>query len=417
MIKKTLGKVLTQLGLRILVMVILGVISAPIVQAAPPAQDPRPPVNRGGDEVKGDRGEGTAGLDCAALSGEIINWGYRPEPDILTRLQAGGWEVSTLSGNDGKYNFTGLGVGLARLNVILAPQAGLKPLTADAVVYLNCEHPVVANLGVYSGPAAEPPVSLSMTASSRTIAAGSESTISLTVANELPTDISQVVVTNLMPEGLLAWQSAPAEKSQIIPVGADGQLVVAYLDTVAAGEQVEVVITVSAVEDTPVSEVSNTATLFYRESVAVQASLNLAVQGSGGPVIPAALQETDSTTLVAAEAAAAPADSASETTPATRDEAAKAASEPASSGPEQSSAPIAPAETTQTGQVQSEQSTGFTPPDSALPVTGKAGINEAGAQAGPESGPNFILLIGSGLLLLLGIFAYGLRAVQRQRAF
>ena len=428
-----------QLGTILVITVLAGVIFAPIAQAAPPAQDPRPPVDRGGggesnleESSKDSNGGEPTKLVCATVSGEVLNWGYRPEPGILTKLQSGSWEVSEISTNDGLYNFSGLGVGIAKLNVSLAPDMPLQPLTSDAVVYLNCDYPIVANLAIYSGPTIELPVTLQMAASNQVVTAGSRTDITLRIDNGLPNDISNVVVTNLIPEGLIAVeipssQNGVEENSQIIDAGDDGQVVVTHLDKVVAGETVKIIVAVTAVEDTLVTKVTNTATLFYRESAATQASLDLSVVGSGGLVIPAAAAQPEAASSAAGEEvvseAVAPADPPTEADvkPVVQaDDASDTGEVQPSTTTSTESTAIEDETATVSGAEEADPSTEFEPPDDLLPTTGDdvagRGFINTPAQTGRGTGSDFMLFIGLGLLLVLGILAYGLRAVQQQRA-
>jgi uncharacterized repeat protein (TIGR01451 family) len=114
--------------------------------------------------------------------------------------------------------------------------------------------------------------------------------LKLTVKNDLPTEISNVVVTDLMPQGLTAVEVTAAstgpENLQIIDAGVDGQLVVAFLDKMGPGDEANIFVTVTVSNRVrPGTQMRNTATLFYRESAADQDSLDLIV-GSEGPSRP-----------------------------------------------------------------------------------------------------------------------------------
>jgi hypothetical protein len=209
----------------------------------------------------------------------------------------------------------GLGVGLARLDVAVAPElAGeLQPLVQNAAVYLNCDFPVVANLAI-SGSNIDPPATIEMFAPT-SLSADSTMPIRLTVKNDLPNEITNVIVTDLMPAGLVALEVKAAAvdepNARIIDGGDDGQLVVVYLDKLAAGDETNIFITVTAAADVPAnSQVINSATLFYRESVADQASLEFSVSGSGVPIPAAVDTVTEETTDEAAVPAETTADEA-----------------------------------------------------------------------------------------------------------
>jgi hypothetical protein len=278
---------------------LLGPIFLSAAQASPPAQDPRPTAGNGnggaggGGGVDGDEDRSPTELRCASLTGQVITWGVGGAGEITTELSTGSWQASAISASDGNYSYGGLGVGIATLRVLLAPAQveHLQPLIQNASIYLNCDFPTIANLALFSGPHIEPPVTIQMSAPAR-LSPGSDTQIRLIVNNDLPNEITNVIVTNLMPLGLVALDvptvSTPSENVKIINGGDDGQLVVVYLDKVAAGDEANIIITVTTAEDIPANtQIRNTATLFYRESAAVQAWFDFTV-GYGGPAAPAA---------------------------------------------------------------------------------------------------------------------------------
>jgi len=277
---------------------LIGLFTISVAQAAPLFQDPRPPVdgdgNGDGDGGAGGGtggGGGSAGSTCASLDGQVLNWGFGPEANVGIELSTGSWSVSTTSATDGRYGFGGLGVGVAKLRLLLAPEqaAHLQPWVQEAVVYLNCDFHTVANMAVFSGSEIEPPATIEMFAPDM-LSADSQTPLRLTVKNDLPTEISSVIVTDLIPPGLVALdvQAASAEPQnlRIIDGGDDGQLVVAKLDNLPAGAEANIFVTLAAAADTPAgTQLSSTATLFYRESVADQAHIEFTV-GRGTGVAP-----------------------------------------------------------------------------------------------------------------------------------
>lgn len=290
-------------GIVLTVVVVLGTIYSPVTQAAPLTQDPRPSDGGGsgggrdgkGDEGDGDSDRGPTESRCASLMGQVINWGVGGIGGITPQLNTGGWQVSTVSASDGNYGFGGLGVGPAMLHVSLAPEQAeqLQPLIQDAGVYLNCEFPIFANIALFNGPRIDPPATIEMSGPGE-LTPGSNIPIRLTIKNELPNEITNVVVTDLMPRELIALEVATAssdlENIQIID-GGDGQLVIAFLDKVAAGAEANIIITVTATEGIlSNTQVRNTATLFYRESAADQDWLDFTIS-AGGPPRPAAVPE------------------------------------------------------------------------------------------------------------------------------
>ncbi len=285
------------------VMLLLGTVFLSVVSAGPPAQgaDPRPGGGGGGGSGGGsgadDDGDGSGGTDdisaCASLVGQVINWGFGGEGGVTAELQTGSWQLTTISATDGNYRFGGLGVGATNLHIALSPEQTerLQPLIQDAGVYLSCEFPIVANIALYGGADIDPPATIEMSASRTTIGPGQQANITLTIDNDLPNDITSVVVTDLFPPGLIPVNvstSSATGAAQIVDAYGEGQLVVVNLDKMATGAQETINITVVADEElTSRFQFNNKATLFYRESVAHQDSLDFTI-GTGTLIVPAA---------------------------------------------------------------------------------------------------------------------------------
>jgi len=278
----------------------------------------RPTVDPGGGgggtgggttSVPGDD-SGSTDAKCGSLAGQIINWGYGGEGGVTTELKNGSWQLSTVSATDGNYGFGGLGVGIAKLQVVLAPEqaAQFQPHIQDAGIYLNCDFPTIANIALYNGPRITPPATIKMSSRHSVIALGGGTEITLTIESDLPNDITSVAVTDLMPQGLIALDvtsSIEAQYEKIIN-GPDGQLVAVYFDKMASGTEATIQITVIGAADLPATmQVTNTATLFYRESVADQVSLELTVRGSGAPIAPEIVTPVITATPMAPEMVAA----------------------------------------------------------------------------------------------------------------
>ncbi len=277
---------------RIIVLsILIGALTLSTAYAAPPAQDPRPPVNpdSGGDSsADDDDDDGQLSSECGALMGQIINWGNGPQGDVLATLSSGSWEVSAMSATDGQFGFGGLGVGLATLEVPRASRDALQPTIQDAVVYLSCDYPVVANVALASVSEIEPPATIEISAQNQTVAADAFTRMTLTVQNDLPNDISNVLVTTAVPDGLIALNASMSTDEentsvQIINGGDDGQVVVGYLEKLTSEEEAQIFVSLRAIEDTAVTETEMVATLFYRESAAHQARIDFDVDGSITP--------------------------------------------------------------------------------------------------------------------------------------
>jgi len=296
----------TRLGFLLVAVLLITALLASTAYAAPPLQDERPPTDGGGDNGGGGGGNnggsggtgdggnggngGSTGVPgCAVVKGQVLNWGYGPEPNVGVQLTDGGWQVSTASATDGNYGIGGLGTGVATLHVSLAPgqEAALRPLAQDAGIYLNCDFPTIANLAVFSGDAIEPPAAISVEANG-TLAADSRVALRYTVKNNLPNQITNVIVTDLLPPGLIALdvQAAAAQTAQIIPNSEGGQLVMVYLNTLDSSDEASILVTLTASADLPAgSQLSNNATLFYAESVAHQTRLDFTVGEAAAPPV------------------------------------------------------------------------------------------------------------------------------------
>lgn len=386
-----------------IVCVVIGMVATPVSSAPEMSPAVRPTIDPGGNGGGGDGDDGgddddgpASGSLCAALSGQVINWGFGPEANVQVDLKTGSWETFARSASDGNYGFGGLGVGIARLQVALSPEqsANLQPLIQDAAVYLNCDFPIIANIALYNGPRPDPPARIEMSAP-QSVAVDKVTPIRLTVKNDFPNDITNVIVTDLMPMGLRAVAvktvAAPPENVHLIEGGAEGQLAVVYLDRLAAGSEANIIIDVMAEGSLAGTQLRNTATLFYRESTADQAWVDLSVGRSGSPVVVAA----------AATATVAPAEEA----------------EPTSAAPTPSPEPSPAA--TATAEVATASSEQFVAPDEHLPTTGDdfvppemlpvTGEIELPA-ALPNTGLNMILPISGLALIGLAFVAHMVRS-------
>lgn len=399
------------LPIRIIItaLILTATVFLSVVQAGPLHQgaDPRPDRagNPGGGGGAGGQNGGTNGDSdgsaCASVAGQVINWGFGGEGGVTTNLSASSWQVSTISASDGHYGYGGLGVGVATLHVSLAPSQAenLQPHIQDVRVYLNCNYPVIANIALAGSPNIEPPVTLDMSVPNRLIP-GQTSQIRLIVTNDLPNEITNVILTNLMPPGLLALDvaaaSIPPENAVIVDGGTDGQLVSVFLDSVPASAEANVIITVTTTEDvTGGTQLNNTASLFYRESIAVQASAELTI---GQRELDVPVVSTPAVPIAEAEAAATP--------------------EPqveAQPGP----VPAAADASAAAGESEAEEE--FVPPDDKLPSTGGsdapapllpvtgAKLLSTTSYAGAK-GPGLVIPLSWLGIIVLTLLAYQLRS-------
>lgn len=384
--------------------------------AGPLLQDPRPSDGGNGSGDSGSDGNGGSGDSdsaasrCALLEGEVLHWGVGVMGGIGSKLSTGSWEVDATSSSNGTYSFGGLGTGVATLHVVLPPALddSLDPLIQNAGVYLNCDYTTIANIAVYSGPRVEPPATLEMTGPP-TLSPGAEIPIKLTVKNTLPNDITNVIVTSLMPTGLTATQVKAAsiadENLKIVNGGDDGQLVAVFLDTVPSGAERNIFITVKAADDQSSSgQIRQTATLFYRESAADQAWLDFNVGTNNepapvAPVAPIVEPVTITPTLVIAAEAITP--TATPEATATPQPTPAPTTEPTAEA-ESDDNFVPPGGLPKTGDTEPEVM--IEPPPDMLPVTGRVGF-----MAEIET---FLPLAGVSLTILI-VLIYGVRSVRR----
>ena len=377
-----------------------------VEQLSPVTQDPRPDDGDGGSDEGGDSGgssRGSSGPDevrCASVTGEVFNWGVGPISGVSPRLSSGSWEVSASTGGDGRYAMGGLGVGVATLQVVLPPELGgqLQPFVQNAGIHLNCDYNVVANIALYPGGSVEPPVTLDVSGPAN-VNPENAVPVKVTVQNNLPNDITNVIVTSLMPAHLtaLSVESAVADESnlKVIDGGPDGQLVTAFLDRLASGDETNLFIMVTSAEEAVEGDSGDlTATLFYAESTAVQDTLTMTV-GVGSA--PAPEIEPEPLTATAAEPTAEP-----EAAPVTEAEA-----------PAQPTPAAEP-----TAAVEEESGVeGFVPPDD-LPKTGEPEIlapDMLPVTGLPETlTPGLLPLSGLGLTILALLF-FSVRAVRQRQ--
>jgi hypothetical protein len=387
-------------------LITLLLITSPVNSApnfVPPAQ--RPTVVPGGGGNGGPGPGGGSGIptgdsdadqnSCASLSGQVINWGHGGEGGVTLELGNGSWQLSTVSATDGNYGFGGLGVGVANLHVALSPEQAetLQPHLQDAAVYLNCDYPTIANIAV-SGSDVVPPATISMSAERTALGAGDGTEIILTIENNLPTDITNVIVTDLFQDGLIPREvSTVATTDARIVSAPGGQLVAVYFDRLASGDEANIRIMVTSAGDLPAAtQLTNTATLFYRESVADQASLDFSIGRGAAPVVEAT--------------------AAIEATPEIAEQVATLTPEPEPTFAPTSEASPEPTEESESGEE-------FVPPG-GLPSTGQEFVPPGllpvtGQDILPDTGVGFLLPLGGFGLVALAIVGHYLRSWLRHK--
>jgi uncharacterized repeat protein (TIGR01451 family) len=249
---------------------------------------------------------GGSARDCTRVSGIVVNWGFRNEPGVTLNLAGGGYEASQISGNEGQYEFRGLGQGYAVLRPVLpAAQAQSLHIYADQIaVPLTCGSPAVVNVGLYSGDQRPQAPARLTVAEAGTAEPGSTLTVTMTVENNLPTGISKVVVTDLLPDRL-QYVDARAAKGQTSIQ--DGRMVAWNVGQLANGETASARLTVRVDPAATAGDlIAHRVSLLYAEAMADQVLTTIAVgQGLAGELslpeaAPAIVENNVATATVAA---------------------------------------------------------------------------------------------------------------------
>jgi uncharacterized repeat protein (TIGR01451 family) len=190
-------------------------------------------------------------------------------------LADGGWQLSQVTADDGYYNFGGLGTGVGILTVESGTPS-LIPMINNAAVRLTCNFHTQANIGLYSGEERpEMPAQIFLSAAPDIVQGGQTTHLTIKVQNGLPTPISQVIVTDLFPDGLTIETVDTSNGEQEILAN---KMLTVKFDSIASGAEENILITLRVADDlSPGTGLQNTATLFYTESAADQKSLTITV--------------------------------------------------------------------------------------------------------------------------------------------
>jgi len=286
MIKTQTGKVCLSFSLILVLLITLSTGLAAQEPTSGPAsvqQTPtriRPTVGPSQDEdqisSRSDSSDAVAPVDtCAAVQGTAIHWGVGELHDVGVTLGNGGWQAEAITSQDGRYQFAGLGMGTGILQVN-AGLTGLTPMINNAAIRLNCNFVTQANIGLYGGDERPtPPGQIIMRASPQTVSPGDVINMHLTISNSLPNPMSQVVVTDLFPEGLIVERvNTSAGMVEVL----DRRMMTVIVENVPQDGQVQMAITARVGNNVAQgSQIRNTATLFYAEGAADQASHTLTV--------------------------------------------------------------------------------------------------------------------------------------------
>ncbi len=273
--KQLLTRMLISFSLVIVLLAGLSIVGLAQGGSRPPYSTPvptSPPDGGSSDSAV------SVSANCAAVYGQAVNWGFDNQGGVGLHLMNGSWQTSQVTSDDGYYHFGNLGAGIGKLKVD-ADNLALTPMINDAVVRLTCDFHTQANIGLYSGSERpQPPVQIRFSRVPESVSAGDSTVLMLKVKNTLPTPISQVIITNLFPEGLtIKTVNASVGKVETL----NGNMLTVILGSLPSGAEESIAITLHVADNlTPNTELRDTATLFYAESVADQTHFTLKVNGA-----------------------------------------------------------------------------------------------------------------------------------------
>ncbi len=219
----------------------------------------------------------TAPIRVPRLYGTIFDWGngYMPA-GVKVTLAGDGWEISTETDKDGRYEFKEIGNEVARLNVVVPDnRPELASLTHDLPVKTEVGQSLVVNMALH--PKSVTPdaiVSIAMVASAPKVEQGDRASFTITVNNHWEKGLSGVIVAGSLPAGLTCVGAAASQGSATCENG----LLWADLSGMAAGAMVTVTLDAQVDTGPTIDEVIiNKAAVYYQENVAVQAEAQIQV--------------------------------------------------------------------------------------------------------------------------------------------
>jgi uncharacterized repeat protein (TIGR01451 family) len=209
-----------------------------------------------------------------SVKGMVINWAYRNETEFPVVLSGGGWSLEAKTDSNAQFVFETLGEGIALLNPIIAKGSDLHPMAVDLAVPVSGPADRVINVGLYGGKQYPTglPMSVQMKASATKVNPGEEVQFVVDVKNDMPHTVHEVMVTDLMPEGLTPTY---IETSTGTP-WFGGQFAASSIGTLEEGQSAVVTITAQLAPNASSEKAITTrANVLYQESVALQASATI----------------------------------------------------------------------------------------------------------------------------------------------
>jgi len=211
---------------------------------------------------------------CESICGQVINLENNGgEPAQSVRFSGAGWSVETTSDGNGNYAYGRLGTEVGLLNLVVPEGSDLHPVTTDIAIAPVPGWPIVVNLGAYRTSWRGPLLVPTAWASPSWVRPGGQVTFTVRVENRLPTKISGVMVTDLLPGGL-ALIGVTSDRGDTSRAGNYGA---AFIGDLGPGETATVLLIADVDDDAPSGTVRNRVSLIYREHAAGQAVASVTV--------------------------------------------------------------------------------------------------------------------------------------------
>jgi len=234
--------------------------------SAPPAAPPAPASPDG----------------CGSLCGQVIDLESGANLSGQTvRLAGSGWSEDRTTDTYGWYSFGLLGSEVGMLSLVVPEDGDLHSVTSGIAVAPIHAWSIVVNLGVYRQQPVDPPLSPTASVQPSWIRPGGRVTVTVQVRNDLEFDISGVMVTTLLPEGLalVGVVGSQGEGRQIGGYGAG------VLGNLPVGAEATVHFIAEVGRDVPAGTIQVPVSLIYREHAAAQTVAQVRVGGAPVPAV------------------------------------------------------------------------------------------------------------------------------------
>jgi uncharacterized repeat protein (TIGR01451 family) len=257
-------------ALTVLALLLLSLATFPA--PAPVAAQARPtltPTSAPSSATAEPAGEPAALSGCESICGQAINLQSGVgEPGQTVRFAGNGWSVETTADAGGGYAFGRLGTEAGLLNLVVPEGSDLHPVTRDLAVAPRLGWVIIVNLGAYRQVWAAPPLAPAVWAEPAWAPPGGQVAFTARVENRLPTEISGVLVTDLLPEELVLV-GVTTDRGEANRAGNYG---VAFVGDLAPGARATVRFIADVPEEAAAGSIRSTVSLIYRENAAAQAS-------------------------------------------------------------------------------------------------------------------------------------------------